>query len=62
MQKKSRATVEPTPATTAGSLYSFEVFEHAKGGFGIKVDGKEMLLPRKQPFWTPSRSYAERKL
>jgi hypothetical protein len=35
-------------ATTAGSLYSFEVFEHAKGGFGIKVDGKEMLLPQDQ--------------
>ena len=62
MPKKSRTTVESTPATTAGSLYALEVFEHAKGGFGIKVDGKEMLLPRKQPFWTPSRAYAERTL
>lgn len=44
---------------TAADVYKLEISEHETGGFGILVDGKPMLLPRRDVFHTPSRTYAE---
>lgn len=42
----------------AGEVFKFEVVPREAGGFGIHVDGNDMLLPRGDVFWTPSRAYA----
>lgn len=44
---------------TAAELFDLKLVGRDSGGFGILVDGKEMLLPRGQVFTTPSKSYAE---
>jgi len=60
MKKNSKTSANPN--ITAGELYSFELFECKQGGFGIKLDGREMLLRRGKPFWSPGRVYAEQTL
>jgi hypothetical protein len=64
MKKKPRSKKppEPTDNRTAGELFSFEVVECERGGFGIKMDGRDMLLPYGKPFWSPGRAYAEHTL
>lgn len=64
MKKKPRSTTtsEPKDDLTAGELFSFEVVECEHGGFGIKMDGRDMLLPYGKPFWSPGRAYAEHTL
>ncbi len=64
MKKNSRSktTSERKDNSTAGELFSFEVFECERGGFGIKMDGSDMLLPHGRPFWSPGRAYAEHTL
>jgi hypothetical protein len=44
---------------SAGELHDFEVVARQGGGFGISFDGRDMLLPTSEVFWTPSRAYAE---
>lgn len=44
---------------TAGEVFKLTTSEPNTGGFGILIDGKQMLLPRGDFFHTPSRAYAE---
>lgn len=44
---------------TAGELYSFKIVEPKSGGFGISIDGKDLLTPFRDPFWTPSLTYCQ---
>jgi hypothetical protein len=60
MKKKPHSTTTSGPKDdlTAGELFSFEVVECEQGGFGIKMDGRDMLLPYGKPFWSPKDSRA----
>jgi hypothetical protein len=44
---------------TAGEVFKFTISEPETGGFGIRIDSQDMLLPRGDVFHTPSRTYAE---
>lgn len=43
----------------AGEVFKFELAEKDSVGFGISIDGQDMLLPRGDVFYTPSRAYAD---
>lgn len=59
-EKSSRKKAPRKPQDkSAGELHNFKVVARQGGGFGISFDGREMLLPTSEVFWTPSRTYAE---
>ena len=54
-----KKTTKKPDHKSAGELHDFKVVARQGGGFGIWFDGRDMLLPTSEVFWTPSRTYAE---
>ncbi len=58
-QKTNQDSVAKVKPKTAGELHDFKITEISQGGFGISIDGKDLLVPFGAVFRTPSRFYAQ---